>query len=833
MREPGPGVVAAPMRRLNDHYSAIRLVGARGGAHLHGMAQNALRTHNLGFPRMGGNRQLKAALEAFWSGKTDAATLRQTGRELRQDHWKLQQQAGLCLVPAGDFAFYDQVLDTSLMVGNVPPRFLAAPDADGFTHQFLMARGLRDSTCCGGHSGAACEMTKWFDTNYHYIVPEFHPETRFTLASRKLLEETAEALAQGLPVKPVLLGPVTYLALGKVHGQGSEGFDRFSLLDRLLPVYETVLRELAALGVTWVQVDEPILVTDLDADTQAHFLPVYRQLRAAVPELKIMLATYFGGLEENTALAVGLPVDALHLDLCRAPEQLGKVLAQGLPPHLQLSLGVVDGRNIWRNVYQQSLRLIDQAVKVLGAGRVWLAPSCSLLHVPHSLGQEGGMDAEIRSWLAFAVEKLDELRTLSLLGAGRTPFAPALQENEALHETRRHNPRVRRAEVQARLVTVTDSDLERASPFAERQRAQRARFQLPPFPTTTIGSFPQTLEIRAARAQWRKGVLDDADYEKRMEAEIARCVQAQEELDIDVPVHGEAERNDMVEYFGEQLDGFVFTRNGWVQSYGSRCVKPPVIYGDVARPRPMTVRWSRYAQSLTPRPMKAMLTGPVTILQWSFVRDDQPRATTMRQIALALRDEVLDLEAAGLGIIQIDEPALREGLPLRQKDRPHYLRWAVDAFRLSAAGVRDETQIHTHMCYAEFNDIMDSIAALDADVITIETSRSAMELLEAFVDFRYPNEIGPGVYDIHSPRIPTVEEMTRLLHKAAAVLPPENLWVNPDCGLKTRRWEEVMPALHHMVQAARQMREWLAELQEQDAGCGEEDADDAGDADGE
>jgi 5-methyltetrahydropteroyltriglutamate--homocysteine methyltransferase len=756
---------------------------------------------------MGTCRELKSAVECFWSGKLDAEALRSVGRDLRKEHWNVQKQTALTLVPTGDFSFYDQVLDTSLMVGNVPERFLEAADLDGFTHQFLMARGQRQASCCQSHGGAASEMTKWFDTNYHYIVPEFQRHSTFALNSRKLLDETAEAMALGMDVKPVLIGPLTYLQLGKVHDQSADDFDRFTLLNRLLPVYETVLGELAALGVKWVQIDEPILVTDLSADVQSHYLPVYRRLRAAAPGLKLMLATYFGGLEENAALALNLPVDALHLDLCRAPEQLQSILALGVPAHMELSLGVVDGRNIWRNVYQQSLRLIERAVKALGPSRVWLAPSCSLLHVPHSLVHETALDEEIKGWLAFATEKLDEVHTLAILGGGHTPFAPSLRENEELHSVRRHSSRVRREEVQARLATITPANYERGSPFSVRQQKQRDRFQLPSFPTTTIGSFPQTPEIRTTRAQWKKGTLSTAEYERRMEQEIAHCVRAQEEIGLDVPVHGEAERNDMVEYFGEQLEGFIFTRNGWVQSYGSRCVKPPIIYGDVTRPKPMTVRWSKYAQSLTTRPMKAMLTGPVTILQWSFVRDDQPRATTMRQIALALRDEVLDLEYAGLGIIQIDEPALREGLPLRQKNRAHYLRWAVDAFRLSASAVRDETQIHTHMCYCEFNDIIDSIAALDADVITIETSRSAMELLEAFVEFHYPNEIGPGVYDIHSPRIPTVKDMMQLLQKAAAVLPAENLWVNPDCGLKTRRWEEVTPALRNMVAAARQMRE--------------------------
>ncbi|EIP96398.1 5-methyltetrahydropteroyltriglutamate--homocysteine S-methyltransferase [Opitutaceae bacterium TAV1] len=806
-----------------------------------------LLTHTLGFPRIGAKRELKKATEAYWKGELSRDALEAVGRELRRAHWLAQREAGIDLIPSNDFSFYDQVLDLSCLVGNVPARFGRVDGNAGLDTRFVIARGVRGGAGAGtaeGESGGepaecptcqvstfASEMTKWFDTNYHYIVPEFCEHTRFRLASSKPFDEFAEALALGIRTKPVLVGPVTYLTLGKVHAHGREEggktggeFDRFSLLDGLVEVYAEVVKKLGELGAEWVQFDEPVCALDLSPAQRAALARAYARLASVAAEagggrgLKLVVAIYFGGLRDNLRDFLQLPVEALHIDLVRAPRELDTVLRE-LPAGRRLSLGVIDGRNIWRADFDAVLPLVKKAVDLLGPERVLLAPSCSLLHVPVSLKPETKLDAELRGWLAFAEEKLGEVVALrDLAGAGPEGAAAAdggaaatiLEDNRRAAASRRASTRIHRPEVKARLAAVKRSDFERASPFGARQARQRERLKLPLWPTTTIGSFPQTAEIRAARAKWRKGELDEAEYRAFLEKETADCVRWQEEIGIDVLVHGEFERNDMVEYFGEQLDGYAFTANGWVQSYGTRCVKPPVIFGDVARPHPMTVGWSGYAQSLTRRPVKGMLTGPVTMLQWSFVRDDQPRRDTAFQIALALRDEVLDLERAGIAAIQIDEPAIREGLPLRRDDWKNYLEWAVEAFRLSAAGVRDDTQIHTHMCYSEFNDIIADIAAMDADVITIETSRSNMELLGAFVDFRYPAEIGPGVYDIHSPRVPTVDEMTRLLRKAAGVIPVGNLWVNPDCGLKTRGWAEVRPSLEHMVACARILREAFA-----------------------
>ena len=769
-------------------------------------------THTLGFPRMGAQRELKFALESFWRGDSTAADLLGTAAQLRQAHWQAQADAGLGFVTVGDFALYDHVANHIQLLGCEPARFAFGAEAPELDRYFAMARGVSarhaehegcGAGCHASHSTPgqpALEMTKWFDTNYHYLVPEFSAATHFSVASERLFDEVAEARAQGHRVKAVLLGPLSFLWLGKSK---EAGFDRLRLLEQLLPVYEAVLARLKAQGVEWVQVDEPILGLDLPDAWRHAFEGAYWQLARSAPQL--LLATYFSPLAENLRLACQLPVAGLHVDAVRAPEELVGV-ADWLPSHKVLSVGIVDGRNIWRTDLDAALaRLAPVAAKHQGA--LWLAPSCSLLHVPFSLRAETKLDAEVKSWLAFAVEKLDELNVLAAaLGQGQATVAGALEASRSAIAARRASPRVHRATVAARLAAAAPQADQRASAFPARQKAQRGRLNLPLLPTTTIGSFPQTPEIRAARAAFKRGALDAAHYEAKMQAEIELAVRKQEALGIDVLVHGEAERNDMVEYFGEQLDGFAFTANGWVQSYGSRCVKPPIIYGDVARPAPMTVAWTRYAQSLTPRPMKGMLTGPITILQWSFVRDDQPRATTADQIAWAIRDEVCDLEAAGIAIIQIDEPAIREGLPLRRAGWKPYLQRATRAFRIAASGVRDDTQIHTHMCYSEFNDILPEIAAMDADVITIETSRSDMELLQGFGDFKYPNEIGPGVYDIHSPRVPGVQEMTALLHKAAEVVPVENLWVNPDCGLKTRGWPETEAALRHMVQAANAVR---------------------------
>ncbi|MDX1755256.1 MAG: 5-methyltetrahydropteroyltriglutamate--homocysteine S-methyltransferase [Marinobacter sp.] len=758
-------------------------------------------THTLGYPRIGLRRELKKAVEAYWAGDTDQVQLEKTGRELRLRHWAEQQAAGLSFVSVGDFAFYDHILNLSQALGVIPPRFGPDARADDLDTYFRMARGQAPS----GPPAAACEMTKWFDTNYHYLVPEFQPDQRFALGNHRLEAEVREACQAGHRVKAVIPGPLTYLWLGKTY-RGSEpaDADRLALLPNLLPAYGELLTRLASAGAEWVQIDEPILTLELPAPWRQAFESAYNQLQSA--PVKTLLGTWFGSLDENVSLACGLPVNGLHIDLVRGPGQLTAVLDR-LPHHKVLSAGVIDGRNVWKSDLNRLRDSLADARTRLGE-RLWLAPSCSLLHVPHDLDAEDRLDEDLRNWLAFARQKLDEVTLLARAVAGdlSADDEQALADHQAAIVARGHSDRIHREAVKHREANVTPTQLERSHAYPVRARAQRDWLKLPLFPTTTIGSFPQTPEIRAARRQFKSGHLPAADYHAAMKQEIAHCVERQEALGLDVLVHGEAERNDMVEYFGELLDGFAFTHNGWVQSYGSRCVKPPLIYGDVARPRPMTVAWSQYAQSLTAKPMKGMLTGPVTILQWSFVRDDQPRETTCRQIALALRDEVADLETAGIRIIQVDEPALREGLPLKRSHWGGYLRWAVDCFRLTAAVAKDTTQIHTHMCYSEFNDIIEAIAELDADVITIETSRSNMDLLDAFQDFDYPNEIGPGVYDIHSPNLPDTAWMESLMARAAAKIPAERLWVNPDCGLKTRRWPEVEPALGNLVTAAKRLR---------------------------
>lgn len=759
--------------------------------------------HNLGFPRIGAKRELKFALESYWKGESSRDELQSLGAQLRQQHW--QQQAGLDWVPVGDFSFYDHVLDMSFLLGNLPAR-VQGFHGDALDNYFRVARGRsaqssEGNSCCGGHHGgvAAGEMTKWFDTNYHYIVPEFNAATAFKLDATRLLEQLAEAKAQGVRPKPVIVGPVTYLAIGKAKDDSN----KLALLERLLPVYAELLDTLAAQGVEWVQIDEPILVTELDADWQHAFNTAYHQLKAA--RVKLLVATYFGQLQENAYLAANLPVAGLHVDAINDREGV-QPLINLLPTHKVLSLGVINGRNIWKTDLTAVLDWIEPLAERLGE-RLWIAPSCSLLHVPVDLDSEQKLDAEVKSWLAFALQKLDELRVLGrALREGRAAVRADLAANAAAIAARRGSPRVNNPAVKAAVARIDAALGQRKSPYATRAAQQAALLQLPKFPTTTIGSFPQTAEIRHARSAFKAGRLDAQGYQAAMRAEIERSVREQEKLELDVLVHGEAERNDMVEYFGEQLDGYAFSQFGWVQSYGSRCVKPPILFGDISRPKAMTVEWTTYAQSLTRKPMKGMLTGPVTILNWSFVRDDQPRSASCKQLALAIRQEVLDLEKAGVGVIQIDEAALREGLPLRRAQWQEYLDWAIESFRICANGVRDETQIHTHMCYSEFNDIIGSIANMDADVITIETSRSDMELLDAFDHFKYPNEIGPGVYDIHSPNIPTQEHMVQLMKKAAERIPAERLWVNPDCGLKTRQWNEVLPALTHMVTAAKTLR---------------------------
>ncbi|GAB6261555.1 5-methyltetrahydropteroyltriglutamate--homocysteine S-methyltransferase [Photobacterium sp. 53610] len=751
--------------------------------------------HNLGFPRIGANRELKFALEKYWKGESTQGELTELAAGLRQKHW--QHQSALDLTPVGDFSFYDQVLDTSFTLGNIPARVegLAGDELDNY---FRVARGrsANDSGCSCVHAG---EMTKWFDTNYHYIVPEFTADTRFELNPQRLLAQLEEAQAQGVAVKPVLVGPVTYLWLGKEK----DASNKLDLLDQLLPVYAQLLTLLAEKGVEWVQIDEPILVTELSAEWQQALNKAYQTLNQG--QVKLLLATYFGELKENLSLAVNLQVQGLHVDAVRGRNEVDAVIA-ALPADKALSLGVINGRNIWKTDLNTVLNWLEPIARDLGE-RLWVAPSCSLLHVPVDLNSEQKLDAEIKSWLAFALQKLDELSVLSrALNEGRDSVAQALADNQAAIDSRRQSTRVNNPDVQAAVAAITPALGERQHPYAERIAKQTAHLNLPAFPTTTIGSFPQTAEIRQARLKFKKGELDQETYISQMQAEIAHAVREQEALELDVLVHGEAERNDMVEYFGEQLDGYAFSQFGWVQSYGSRCVKPPILFGDISRPNAMTVAWTQYAQSLTDKPMKGMLTGPVTILNWSFVRDDQPRAVSCYQLALAIREEVLDLEKAGVKVIQIDEAALREGLPLRQSEWQEYLNWAVESFRITANGVADETQIHTHMCYSEFNDIIASIADMDADVITIETSRSDMELLDAFDNFKYPNEIGPGVYDIHSPNIPTEAQMVKLMQLAAERIPAERLWVNPDCGLKTRQWAEVLPALKNMVAAAKTLR---------------------------
>ncbi|MFL6676599.1 MAG: 5-methyltetrahydropteroyltriglutamate--homocysteine S-methyltransferase [Massilia sp.] len=752
-------------------------------------------THNLGFPRIGAQRELKFALESYWRGSSTQDELLALGSRLRQRHWT--NQSALDLVPVGDFSFYDQVLDMSFMLGNIPDRARGGA-GNSLDDYFRVARGrsASDSDCSCAHAG---EMTKWFDTNYHYIVPEFSAATGFSLDASRLLAQLEESRRLGVKAKPVIIGPLTYLWLGKAK----DGSDKLDLLPRLLPVYAALLDQLSRHGVEWVQVDEPILVTELGAEWQQAFAQAYGTLKAR--KVKMLLATYFGQLRENLALACSLPVDGLHVDATHARTELEQVVRQ-LPAASVLSLGVINGRNIWKTDLHATLEWLEPIHGLL-QHRLWIAPSCSLLHVPVDLNSEQELDREIRSWLAFALQKLEELQLLAAaLNKGRVPVQEALVANNAAIEQRRTSARVHNPAVKAAIDRIDDTWCQRSGAYEQRAAKQSALLRLPAYPTTTIGSFPQTGAIRQARSRLRRGELGAADYKQLIRAEIARCVREQEALELDVLVHGEAERNDMVEYFGEQLDGFAFSQSGWVQSYGSRCVKPPILFGDISRPRAMTVEWTAYAQSLTSKPMKGMLTGPVTMLNWSFVRDDQPRAVSCRQLALAIRAEVLDLQQAGVRVIQIDEAALREGLPLRRAEWDGYLQWAVESFRIAANGVRDDTQIHTHMCYSEFNDIIASIAGMDADVITIETSRSDMQLLDAFDDFNYPNEIGPGVYDIHSPNIPSQDQIVQLMRKAAERIAPQRLWVNPDCGLKTRGWAEVIPALKNMVEAAKHLR---------------------------
>jgi 5-methyltetrahydropteroyltriglutamate--homocysteine methyltransferase len=762
-------------------------------------------TANLGFPRIGVNRELKFAIERYWNGEFNRTELSEVARELRRAHWRMQADAGIQHIPSNDFSLYDRVLDTAVMIGAIPARFrnTAAPDLDVY---FAMARG--------NQKVRAMEMTKWFDTNYHYIVPEFEDGMEFRLNSEKPIREFLEAKALGLLTRPVILGPVSFILLGKCTGRQS---DRVNIAERLLPIYERLLSELTAAGATWIQIDEPFLAMDLEPAERMLFARVYDRLGSLPQAPKILLATYFSGLKENLRFALSFPIAALHVDLVRDPGQLLPALTR-VPERMALSLGVVDGRNIWRSDLDRALALLNLAYDRIGSDRIQIAPSCSLLHVPVDLGDERKLDPTLRSWMAFAKQKLEEVSFLARAATGDSPvITERLAENRLILEQRRSSPQTSNASVRAKAAAIDDPHLKRQSDFPTRQLKQAATLNLPVLPTTTIGSFPQTPEIRRARAGFRAHQLSEAEYESFLRVEIERAIRFQEEIGLDVLVHGEFERNDMVEYFAEQLEGYAFTNNGWVQSYGSRCAKPPVLFGDVFRPAAMSVGWSRFAQSLTRRSVKGMLTGPVTMLQWSFVRDDLPREAVCQQLALALRDEVQDLERAGIRIIQVDEPALREGLPLRRQDRPEYLRWAVAAFRLATAAVRDEIQIHTHMCYSEFGEILSAIKQMDADVISIEAARSRMELLHQLSPNEYPGCIGPGVYDIHSRRIPDVNEFEDLIREALKVFSPDQLWINPDCGLKTRRWEEIRPALRNMTQAAERIRTELLDYQLADA----------------
>ena len=748
--------------------------------------------HLSGYPRVGAKRELKFAVEAFWKGAKSEAELRQTAADIRQKNWATQIAAGADLLPVGDFSYYDHVLDTLCALGAIPARFGFDADKLTLSQYFELARG--------NASQVAMEMTKWFDTNYHYIVPEWHQNTSFKANAASLIAQIEEAKATGHDIKPTLVGPLTLLWLGK---EKDAGHNRLELLPRLLPEYQKLLRELANAGVDWIQIDEPILAVDIAREWLDAFAPTYQEL--AITGTRIIIGTYFGSVAEHINLLKNLPVNGVHIDCVRAPEQLAE-FANAWPENKVLSVGLIDGRNVWRANLREVIELLAPVATQLG-NNLWIAPSCSLLHSPQDLSVEEKLNPEIKNWLAFAAQKLQELGIIKqALAHGKDSVQEALAVSDAAAAGRKTSKLIHNDKVAQRVASLREHADQRHSPFAQRIEKQQQWMNLPLLPTTTIGSFPQTQEIRQARAAFKKGELSAADYEAAMKKDIAYCVEQQEQLDIDVLVHGEAERNDMVEYFGEQLDGYCFTQYGWVQSYGSRCVKPPIIFGDVARPKAMTVAWSSYAQSLTKRPMKGMLTGPVTMMKWSFVRNDVPLSLVCKQIALALNDEVLDLEKAGIRVIQIDEPAIREALPLKRAQWDEYLAWACESFRLTSTDADDSTQIHTHMCYSEFNDILPAIASMDADVITIETSRSDMELLDAFVKFSYPNDIGPGVYDIHSPRVPTEAEVEHLLLKALKVIDQRRLWVNPDCGLKTRGWPETKAALEVMVNVTKKLR---------------------------
>lgn len=763
------------------------------------------KAHILGYPRIGKHRELKKAVEAYWAGALNQEELLAQAKSIRASNWQTQKDAGLDMVTVNDFSLYDSVLDLAFQFGVIPERFQDGGDTDHDTY-FRMARGRAPT----GEDTPACEMTKWFDTNYHYIVPELTQDQSFKLIGSKPFDEVIEAKTLGLTPKPVILGPMSFLWLAKAKGSD---FSKLDLLDKLLPVYQEMLAKFETLGVEWVQIDEPILTLDLDKSWQAAFVKAYQAFEKR--PVKLLLATYFGSIDDNLDTLSQCSVDGWHVDTLRTKDKVQTLISK-MPKDGVLSVGVVDGRNIWRTCLSTKLEVLKPLYEQLG-DRLWVSSSCSLLHSPVDLDVEEKLDDEFKSWLAFAKQKTVEIAQLKTALVSPEKVTDVLKASDAVTESRRNSTRIHNKAVKERMQSISKDMWHRASPYQKRADKQRESLQLPLYPTTTIGSFPQTTEIRKIRRDFKSHALTAEQYETKIKDQIKQAVRSQEDLGLDVLVHGEAERNDMVEYFGELMDGYAFTQNGWVQSYGSRCVKPPIIYGDVSRANAMTVEWTKYAQSLTSRLMKGMLTGPVTMLCWSFVRDDQPRSETADQIALALRDEMVDLESAGIKVIQLDEPAFREGLPLRHKEWISYLEWAVRSFRLATSGVKDETQVHTHMCYSEFNDVIESIAAMDADVITIETSRSQMELLEAFESFKYPNEIGPGVYDIHSPRVPDASEMISLMEKASDFIPAERLWVNPDCGLKTRGWPETLSALQNMVKAAQQMRQTVKQQQTETA----------------
>lgn len=760
------------------------------------MSIRSNQSHVLGLPRIGANREMKKGVERYWRKEISLDELQQIGQQIENINWHMQVEAGLDFITVGDFSWYDHVLDHSALLGVIPERFADRNKKIELNTIFCMGRGQAPNV----KETTACEMTKWFNTNYHYIVPEFSPNQNFQLSTDYLFASIDRAIAKGYRVKPVLLGPLTYLWLGKTQPE----FDKLNLLNNLLPIYNQIFAEFRARNIEWMQLDEPILVLDLPEAWQQAYLKAYQQLN--FENLHCLLATYFGSVSDQLEILKQLPIDGLHIDCCTVPEQLNNFL-EHFAKDKTLSLGLINGRNIWRADLNEILTNLKPIYETYG-DNLWIGSSCSLLHSPVDLDNETKLDGEIKNWLAFAKQKLTEISLLSrALNSNEPGIIASLNENKAALQSRNSSQRIHNTLVQSRVKSVTQDLAKRNSDYICRAEQQKLSLKLPLLPTTTIGSFPQTSDIRKIRQEYKSGKISHEIYQQKIKQQIADVIVQQEALDLDVLVHGEAERNDMVEYFGELLNGFAFTKNGWVQSYGSRCVKPPIIYGDVSRPQAMTVEWSAYSQSLTKRLLKGMLTGPVTILAWSFVRDDQPHPATALQIALALRDEVIDLERAGIQIIQIDEPAFREMLPLRRKDWQNYLDWAVFSFRIASCGVKDSTQIHTHMCYSEFNDVIAAIAALDADVITLESSRSKMELLQAFENFSYPNEIGPGVYDIHSPRIPSQDEMIEQLQHALRYIPIERLWVNPDCGLKTRNWPEVTAALRYMVGAAKLLRE--------------------------